>query len=93
MLAMVIARPLARINAFIFKKYVTFKSDFKGLGIIGEYFRFFMTYMGTFILALILSPVLDEVIGFHPRIGTVVIIIITAIGSYFGHSRFTFNKN
>ena len=91
MLAMVFARPIAITNAFIFHKYVTFKSDVKGLGIIGEYFRFFM--LGTFILALLLLPFLVEVFGFHHRIGAAVIIIITAIVSYFGHSKFTFNNN
>jgi len=92
MLAMIIARPIAITNAFIFHKYVTFKSDVKGLGIIWEYFRFFTTYLGTFTLALVLLPFLVEVIGFHPRIGAAVIVIMTAIVSYIGHSRFSFRS-
>ena len=92
MLAMIIARPIAITNAFIFHKYVTFKSDVKGLGVIWEYFRFFLTYLGTFALALVLLPFLVEVIGFHPRIGAAVIVIMTAIVSYFGHSRFSFKS-
>ena len=91
MSAMILGQIVATINAFVLHKYVTFKSEVKGKGIIPEFFRFCMTYVFTFSLSLILLPFLVEVIGFHPRIGAAVIIIITTIVSYFGHSRFSFS--
>ena len=92
MLAMVLGHIIATINAFIFHKYVTFRSEVKGWGIIAEYFRFFFTYIITFTLSLILLPFFVEIVHLHPRIAAVIIILICTVISYIGHSRFSFKN-
>ena len=90
MSAMIMGQIIGTINAFILHKYVTFKSDVKGKGIIGEFFRFCLTYVVTFILSLFLLPFFVEIISFNPRTSGAIVILICTVISYVGHSRFSF---
>jgi putative flippase GtrA len=90
MCAMVLARILAVINAYIFHKYITFKSEAKGKAIIAEFFRFSTTYAVTFCLSLILLPSLVEIGHLDPKIAAASIIMACTVISYLGHSRFSF---
>lgn len=92
MLAMVLGQIIATINAFIFHKYITFKSNVRGKGIIFEFLRFCLTYVFTFTLSLILLPFFVELINVHPRISAAMVILICSLISYVGHSRFSFVK-
>jgi len=90
MSAAVMSNILAIINAYIFHKYITFQSPVRGKGIIIEFARFFSTYLFSMILGLILLPVSVEVLGIAPRISAALLIPVTTIISYIGHSRFSF---
>ena len=90
MSAMVIGQVIAVINAFIFHKYYTFRSRTKGKDLIKEFFRFTTTYIFTFILSLILLPILVEVFDIPPKIAGAVLILILTVISYLGHSKFSF---
>ena len=90
MCAIVLSQILAVINAYIWHKYITFKSEAKGRAIIAEFFRFSMTYVVTFCLSLVLLPALVEIGHFHPKIAAAIIIFICTVISYLGHSRFSF---
>jgi putative flippase GtrA len=90
MSAALLSNILAIINAFIFHKYITFKSRVSGKGILIEFARFFSTYLFSMILGLILLPFFVEVMGIDPKISGAMLIPITVIISYFGHSRFSF---
>ena len=90
MSAMILGQIIATVNAFIFHKYITFKSEVKGKGIIGEFFRFCLTYVVTFILSLFLLPFFVEIISFNPRTSGAIVILICTVISYVGHSRFSF---
>ncbi len=81
---------LSIMNAFVFHKYLTFRSRAKGLRLVTEFIRFFCTYAFVFTLAMALFPVLVE--GFHitPNIANVIGIFISMAVSYFAHSRFSF---
>lgn len=92
MSAMVLAQILAVINAYIFHKYITFKSEVKGKAIIAEFFRFSMTYAVIFCLSLVLLPALVEIGHITPKIAAAIIILICTIISYLGHSRFSFRS-
>lgn len=93
MAAALLGNILAILNAFIFHKYVTFKSDARGKAVIIEFARFFSTYLFTMILGLVLLPFLVEVIGIDPKISGALLIPVTVIISYFGHSRFSFRMH
>ncbi|MFC2128727.1 GtrA family protein [Bacteroidota bacterium] len=89
--AMILGQIIATINAFIFHKYITFKSKVKGRGIIIEFLRFCLTYVVTFCLSLILLPFFAEVFTIQPKVSALIVILICAVISYFGHLKFSFN--
>ena len=91
MSAAVLSNVLAIINAYIFHKYITFKSKIKGVGIIVEFLKFSTTYIVTFCLSLILLPFFVEVMNLDPKIAAAVVILCCTIISYLGHSRFSFH--
>jgi len=93
MLAQLLSNVLGIINAFIFHKYITFKSPVRGNGIIIEFARFFSTCLFSMIMGLILLPFVVEMIGFDPKISRAILIPIIAIINYFGHSRFSFKDD
>lgn len=91
MSAAVLSNILAIINAYIFHKYITFKSEIKGTGIILEFFRFSTTYLITFCLSLLLLPLFVEIMNVTPKIAAGFVILCGTVISYFGHSKFSFN--
>ena len=93
MLAAVLANILAILNAYIFHKFVTFRSPIWGLAIIPEFLRFFSMYLFSFCLGLVLLPVFVELFHLDPKISAALLIPITTIISYIGHSRFSFNSS
>lgn len=93
MCAMALAQILAVINAYIFHKYITFRSEAKGKAIITEFFRFLATYMVTISLSLVLLPALVKIGHLHPKIAAAVIILICTVISYIGHSKFSFRQH
>lgn len=89
--AQIIVTFLAVINAYIFHKYVTFKSKLRGRKAIVEFFRFCMVYTFTFFLGLLLLPLFVEALGIDPKPAAALLIPVYAMISYLGHSRFSFN--
>ena len=93
MLAAVLANFIAIFNAYIFHKFVTFRSPLRGLAIIPEFMRFFSMYLFSFFLGLVLLPVFVELFHLDPKIAGALLIPITTIISYLGHSRFSFRQD
>jgi putative flippase GtrA len=85
MSAAVLSSILAIINAYIFHKHITFQSSVHGKGTLIEFARFFSTY-------LLGTPVSVEALRIEPRISAALLIPVTTIISYVGHSRFSFRK-
>lgn len=92
MTAAVLANIIATISAFIFHKYITFKSTVRGKAVIIEFLKFYSMYTVTSILGLVLLPFFVEVLKIDPKISGALLIPIVAVVSYFGHSRFSFIK-
>lgn len=90
MSAMVVGQVISVINAYIFHKYVTFKSEAKGVEIVKEFLRFSATYAFTFGLSLLMMPFFVEGFDIKPKIAAAIIILICTVVSYLGHSRFSF---
>lgn len=90
LLAAVLSNILAITNAYIFHKYVTFRSPVKGIKMIPEFIRFFTTYLFSFLIGLIILPLLVEIFHFDPIAAGAILIIFTTIISYIGHSRYSF---
>jgi putative flippase GtrA len=92
MSAMVIGQIIAVINAFIFHRHFTFRSDTRGRELLKEFFRFTTTYIITFVLSLIFLPILVEVFNIIPKIAGAILTFIMTVVSYIGHSQFSFKK-
>jgi putative flippase GtrA len=90
MAAMVLANIVSVINAYIFHRYVTFRSLKKGREMIGEFVKFCTTYVAVFLLNLLLLPFFVEVGHLTPRIAAALVIPLCTVISYVGHSRFSF---
>ena len=90
MSAMILGQIIAVINAYVFHKYITFRSETKGKGAITEFIRFCTTYIVTFCLSLILLPFFVEIFLITPKIAGAIVILVCTVVSYFGHSRFSF---
>ena len=93
MLAVVLSSILSILNAYIFHKFVTFRSSVRGIAIITEFLRFSSTYIVSFLLGLILLPIFVELFHLDPKIAAALIIPITTIISYFGHFMFSFKSS
>ncbi len=83
----VVANIIAISNAFLLYRYVVFES--RG-NFVAEYFRTYLVYGVSALLGLLLLGLQVEVLGLHPILAQVVVIVVTVLFSYFGHSRFTF---
>lgn len=92
MSANVLSNVIAVINAYIFHKYVTFRSAEKGTSLIIEFLRFSLTYVGTFLLSLVLLPIFVEFLRLTPRFAAALVILVCVIISYVGHSKFSFRN-
>lgn len=92
MLAMVLGNVVSILNAFIFHKYITFRSPTGGLAMVVELARFSSTYLFTFLLSLLLLPLFVEIVGFSTRTAGALVILACTVISYLGHSRFSFRN-
>ena len=90
MLAMVLAQLMALINAFIFHKFITFRSSVSSRGLFLEFFRFSLSYLLVFFVSLILLPVFVEGFDFSPKLSVALILPISIFLNYFFLSRFAF---
>jgi putative flippase GtrA len=92
MTAAVISNVISTTSAFLFHKYISFKSTVRGKGVLIEFFKFSSMYAITYILGLGLLPFFVEVLKMDPKIAGALLIPVVAVISYFGHSRFSFKK-
>jgi putative flippase GtrA len=90
--AQIIGTLLAVINAYIGHKYFTFKSIVRGRKMVFEFLRFSITYGLTFLISLILMPLLVEVLKIKPIIAGIFINLLVITTSYIAHSRFSFKR-
>jgi putative flippase GtrA len=90
MSAMLVSNVVSIINAFIFHKYITFRSGVGGIMILVEFFRFCLTNSVTLCLSLALMPVFVEVFRMNTKAAAALVIMVCTVFSYLGHSRFSF---
>ncbi len=91
--AMFVAQIVSIVNAYIFHKYVTFKATAKNSKIISEFFRFSLTYVFIFCFNILFLPFFVEILAMKPNSAAAVLIFLSSIASYYGHSIFSFKKN
>jgi putative flippase GtrA len=92
MSAAVLSNILAIINAYIFHKYITFRSTVTGGEAVMEFVRFSSTYLVTFCIGMISLPLFVEVGHIDPKVAGFLTIPLTTLISYLGHQKFSFNN-
>lgn len=90
MSAAVLGNVIAVTNAYFFHKYITFKSNTKGLAAFYEYLRFYATYAFTIVISFIFLPISVELFKLDPKIAAGIITLILTFVSYIGHNKFSF---
>ena len=90
--AQILGTILAIINAFIFHKYITFKSEAKGKNLIIEFFKFSTTYIVLALISLAIMPFFVEILKIKPIPSSICLNTLVVFTSYFGHSRFSFKR-
>ena len=78
---------LAVTNSFLVYRYWVFQSSGN---LLLEYLKVYVVYGLSFFMGLALLFLLVEQFDLHPIAAQVIVIAITFVISYFGHSRFTF---
>lgn len=86
-LILTISYVLSITNAFIGYKLFVFKT--KG-NILREYIRFYVVYGGAFLVNLALLPLFMNVMMLSAYLSQALITMLTVVGSYIFHNRFTF---
>ncbi len=92
MAAAVLSNIIAITNAYFFHRHFTFKSKTRGQAAFREYLRFCITYIFTFLLSLILLPILVELLDLDPKIAAAIVTLLLTIVSYISHNRFSFRQ-
>ncbi len=83
------ANILAITNAYICYKLFVFKT--RG-NILREYFRCYIVYGSSMLLAMAGLYILVTLLGFHPILANVLLTFLTVSMSYLGHKFFSFRK-
>lgn len=84
---LILSHIIAVTNAFFGYRIFVFRK--KGGG-WGDFVRFNMVYLGTFVFNVLALPVLIEGVNFHPLVAQALLVIVTVVASYFLHQRFSF---
>jgi putative flippase GtrA len=92
MLAALLTNIIAVTLAYFLHKHLTFKSKTKGRAAFREYLRFYMTYLFTSILSLILLPIFVELLKLDPKIAVAIIMLLLTGVSYVSHNLFSFRR-
>jgi putative flippase GtrA len=92
MLAAILTNVITVTIAYFLHKHLTFKSKTKGRAAFREYLRFYMTYLFTSILSLILLPIFVELLKLDPKIAVAIIMLLLTVVSYVSHNLFSFRR-
>jgi len=92
MLAQILANILAIINAFISHKFITFRSNVRGLAVLYEFVRFSAAYLFSFLLSILLLPLTVEILHLSVPIAGALVLLACTVISYLMHSRFSFRN-
>lgn len=89
MVTLVLSHIASVLCAFVLYRHLVFR-------VRGHVFldlaRFESVYLVAFGLNLVALPFMVEILGFKPIVAQFVFIVINAVGSWFGHSRFSFHR-
>jgi putative flippase GtrA len=77
-------------NSYISYKLLVFRT--KG-GVIREYLRFYVVYGGSFLVNIVLLPLMIERYKLNAYLSQACIVMVTIMASYLMHKKFTFKRN
>ncbi|UCR89696.1 GtrA family protein [Mycetocola spongiae] len=88
-IAILIAQAITILCAFPFYRAFVFQST---SGLRGDFIRFLSVWLSGMVAGLVLTPLLVEILRWHPLLSQVVAIGLVSIASFLGHRFFSFRK-
>lgn len=85
--AILIAQAITIAIAFPFYRRFVFEST---TGIWGDFLRFLLVWSAGAVSGLVLTPLLVELLDWHPLFAQTFAIVVVSIGSFLAHRVFTF---
>jgi putative flippase GtrA len=76
-------------NAFFCHRFIVFRKEGS---VWVDFMRFNLVYLGALVFSMLALPVLIELLNLHPLIAQAVLVIVTALVSYFLHGKFSFKN-
>lgn len=89
MVALVIAQVIATVVAFVLYRTLVFRV--RG-NLRVDFLRFCSVYLVSFLINAAATPFCVEVLGLNPLLAQALVIAVTTLASYLGHSRFSFRR-
>jgi putative flippase GtrA len=87
LVVVLIAWPIAVLNAYLGYRYLVFNS--RG-SILRELPRFSLVYLTTLVINLVLLPIALRVLPFNIYVIQALLTVVVVVGSYLGHKHFSF---
>ncbi|MDR3242066.1 MAG: GtrA family protein [Lactobacillaceae bacterium] len=90
MIALVISQIVSLFFAFFLHRYVTFRV--KG-HIVKDFIRFTLVNLVSYVINLIVLPILVNVWNINPIVAQFAILVVTTVISFVGHKFFSFRRS
>lgn len=85
-----VAHSINILQAYVMHRWLVFRSHAK---ITNEFLRFNASYVGTFLLGLLVMFLLVEATGLSPPVAQAIVILLNVIISYLLHSHVSFGRS
>lgn len=86
---LVLAQLIATVVAFFLYRTLVFRVRGNAWG---DFLRFCSVYLVSFVINALATPFCVEVLGLNPLLAQALVIAVTTVASYLGHSRFSFRR-
>jgi putative flippase GtrA len=89
LISLLVAHVAGVLEAFILHRWLTFRVQGR---VLGDLLRFWSVYLVALGVNLVLLPLLVEVGDLPVLLAQAIVLLLTALGSYVGHHRFSFRR-
>lgn len=89
LVVLLIAHVLGVLEAFVLHRWLTFRVRGR---VLGDLLRFWSVYLVALAANIVLLPLLVEVGGVPVLLAQLLVLLLTALGSYVGHRSFSFRR-
>jgi len=89
LVAILVAQVITIFSAFPFYRSFVFESQGR---LVTDFIRFLSVWVTGAIAGIVVTPLLVELLHWHPLVSQVVAIVVVSVGSFLGHRLFSFRS-